>query len=52
VEKPNFFPKTAAFEVKAAAQVPAAKAGASADGKEKKAAPVVTVVTAGACAVC
>ncbi len=45
VDKPNFFPKTAAFEAKA--PVPAAKAAAGGEGKEKKAAPVVTVVTAG-----
>jgi hypothetical protein len=47
VEKPNFFPKTAAFEAKPAAPAPAAKAAAGGEGKEKKAAPVVTVVTSG-----
>ncbi len=51
VEKPNFFPKTAAFESKPAAPAApaaAAKAGGEGDGgKEKKAPPVVTVVTSG-----
>jgi hypothetical protein len=51
VEKPNFFPKTAAFESKPAAPAApaaAAKAGGEGEGgKEKKAPPVVTVVTSG-----
>jgi hypothetical protein len=51
VEKPNFFPKTAAFESKPAAPAaPAAAAkvgGEGEGGKEKKAPPVVTVVTSG-----
>jgi hypothetical protein len=45
VEKPNFFPKTAAFDAKPAA--PAAAVAAGDGSKEKKAPPVVTVVTSG-----
>jgi len=44
-DKPNFFPKTAAFEAKPAAPVPAKAAAGGDAGKEKKAPPVVTVVT-------
>jgi hypothetical protein len=50
VEKPNFFPKTAAFESKPAASggvAAPAKAVVGDAVKDKKAPPVVTVVTSG-----